>query len=81
MTLDGVEVPPAAFAGTKYLVQGRVLAQSETSESWERVWPTPPVRVQPAAPPADLPREPGSAAEDRQRARAGGRHAARPGRG
>jgi len=33
MTLDGVEVSPAAFAGTKYLVQGRVLAQSETSES------------------------------------------------
>jgi hypothetical protein len=61
MTLDGVEIPPAAFAGTKYLVQGRVLAQSETSESWERVWPTPPVRVQPPTPPAGPPVEPGSA--------------------
>ena len=49
MSLDGVEVPPAAFAGTKYLIQGRTIAQSETSEAWTRPWPATPVRVQPPA--------------------------------
>jgi hypothetical protein len=49
MTLDGTEVPPSEFAGLKYLVQGRTIAQSETSETWARAtWPTPPVIVQTA---------------------------------
>lgn len=53
MLLDGMEVPPSEFVGTKYLIQDRVLFQSETSETWTRVWPTPPERVQvvPSAPP------------------------------
>jgi hypothetical protein len=59
MTLDGEVIPPAVFSGMKYLVQGRVLAQSETSEAWDRPWPTPPVRVQP--PTVELPPgEPGA---------------------
>jgi hypothetical protein len=54
MTLDGIEVRPADFAGLKYLVQGRVLSQSETSETWDRIWPVPPVLVEPSAPTPDV---------------------------
>ena len=43
MTLDGVDVHPADFAGTKYLIQNRVLLQSERAEEWNRVWPVPTV--------------------------------------
>jgi hypothetical protein len=47
MMVDGIEILPADFAGTKYLVQGRVIFQSETSEAWDRAtWPAPPVVVQ-----------------------------------
>jgi hypothetical protein len=46
MAVDGVDLAPSEFAGTKYLIQGLSIAQSETSEAWERAWPTPPVRVQ-----------------------------------
>jgi hypothetical protein len=61
MTLDGVEVPPSEFAGLKYLVQGRVIAQSETSEAWTRAtWPTPPFVV-PPPPVVDDVGEPGLA--------------------
>jgi len=52
MAVDGVDLAPAEFAGTKYLIQGLAIAQSENSEVWQRVWPTPPVRIQP--PPALL---------------------------
>jgi hypothetical protein len=54
MTLDGIEVRPADFAGLKYLVQGRVLSQSETSETWDRIWPVPPVLVEPSTPTPDV---------------------------
>ena len=43
MTLDGMEVHPSVFAGTKYMIQDRVLFQSETAETWTRVWPVPAV--------------------------------------
>lgn len=46
MALDGVDLPPSEFSGTKYLIQGLTIAQSETSEVWQRVWPAPVVRVQ-----------------------------------
>jgi hypothetical protein len=46
MAVDGVDLAPSEFFGSKYLIQGLVIAQSETSETWQRVWPTPPVRVQ-----------------------------------
>lgn len=52
MAVDGVDLAPAEFAGTKYLIQGTTISQSERSEVWQRVWPAPPVRVQP--PPAPL---------------------------
>jgi len=60
MALDGGDVPPADFAGTRYLIQGRVIAQSETSEAWERTWPAPPVRVISPDLPLRDPEEPGS---------------------
>jgi hypothetical protein len=59
MNLDGVEVPAAAFSGTKYLVQGRVIAQSETSEVWDRPWPATPVRIEQAPVLLPEPEEPG----------------------
>ena len=62
MTLDGVEVHPSQFMGTKYMVQGRVLFQSEDAETWTRVWPVPaiiPGTTGPRAPEEFAPLEPG----------------------
>lgn len=58
MVLDGAEIPPSEFVGTKYLIQDRVIFQSETSETWTRVWPVPPERIA-VVPPAEGPLEPG----------------------
>lgn len=54
MAVDGVDLAPAEFSGTKYLIQGLVIAQSETSEAWQRAWPAPPVRVQPVPLPEEF---------------------------
>jgi len=71
MTLDGVELAPADFAGMKYLVQGRVIAQSETSEQWDRAtWPAPAAVVVPGDNvPLRDPEEPGNRSDLQARVR------------